>query len=126
MVGLDLQDHCCVAIFTDFYWYVAGLIQAGGRLIRLSQRKEVIVHILKVKDSYYDYIERIIRFTERNALVDSLFNPHQEETCRNYMVADAESQDSARTTAFRKAAQLWLDPTAHRPAGTGTGPHFSL
>ncbi|KAK2062786.1 hypothetical protein LY76DRAFT_681172 [Colletotrichum caudatum] len=48
------------SIFTDFYRYVAGLIQAGGRLIRLGRRKEVTVHFLKVKDSCYDYMERIM------------------------------------------------------------------
>ncbi|KAK2059807.1 hypothetical protein LY76DRAFT_604489 [Colletotrichum caudatum] len=91
MVGLDLQAYCCVAIFTDFYWYVAGLIQAGGRLIRLGQQKEVIVHILKVKNSSYDYIERIM-ITK----IDALFVPFQEDDSKGTPLHLREDQSQAQ------------------------------
>ncbi|WYZ36497.1 hypothetical protein EsH8_II_000003 [Colletotrichum jinshuiense] len=58
LVGLDLHEQCSVGIFVSISWSINLHIQGGGRLIRLGQKHEVEWYMLKVKNSYYDYMER--------------------------------------------------------------------
>ncbi|KAK1517221.1 uncharacterized protein CCOS01_12770 [Colletotrichum costaricense] len=58
LVGLDLQAQCHTGIFVSINWSWAYHEQGGGRLIRLGQKFPVTWHLLKIKNSYYDYMER--------------------------------------------------------------------
>ncbi|KAJ3527284.1 hypothetical protein NM208_g10777 [Fusarium decemcellulare] len=59
MKDVDM-DHCCSkGAFFGWHLNARGMCQAIGRLIRINQKKEVMFHILKVKNSYHDHIERI-------------------------------------------------------------------
>ncbi|EFQ34592.1 uncharacterized protein GLRG_09736 [Colletotrichum graminicola M1.001] len=56
--GLDLQDQCYNGAFVGVEWSINAHIQGAGRLVRVGQKHPVIFHMLKVKHTYYDYMER--------------------------------------------------------------------
>ncbi|KAK2063758.1 hypothetical protein LY76DRAFT_166743 [Colletotrichum caudatum] len=73
--GLDLQDECHNGAFVGIEWSINTHIQRAGRLVRLGQKHPVIFHILKVKDTYYDYIERnIIRYAITHEIIRNYIN----------------------------------------------------
>lgn len=55
--GVNLQKVCSTLIFINFHTNERLLEQAGGRVIRLGQEKNVDWHTIKVVDSYHDYQE---------------------------------------------------------------------
>ncbi|KAF5008440.1 hypothetical protein FDECE_5272 [Fusarium decemcellulare] len=59
MKDVDMHHCCSKGAFFGWHLNARGMRQAIGRLIRINQKKEVMFHILKVKNSYHDHIERI-------------------------------------------------------------------
>ncbi|KAF4463903.1 hypothetical protein FALBO_9275 [Fusarium albosuccineum] len=59
MKDVDMHHCCSKGAFFGWHLNARGMRQAIGRPIRINQKKEVMFHILKVKNSYHDHIERI-------------------------------------------------------------------
>ncbi|KAF5963589.1 hypothetical protein FBULB1_13287 [Fusarium bulbicola] len=57
--GVNMHTCCCRGIFMNWLLNAKGMLQIIYRLIRINQVKEVKFHLLKLKNSYYDNIERI-------------------------------------------------------------------
>lgn len=55
--GVNLQKVCSTIIFINFHTNERMLEQAGGRVVRLGQKKTVDWHTIKVVNSYHDYQE---------------------------------------------------------------------
>ncbi|UKZ55768.1 hypothetical protein TrVGV298_009592 [Trichoderma virens] len=58
--GLNLHHACCFGILATFHFNAKTIQQVHGRLHRLGQKKVVVWHNLKVKDSFHDYQERML------------------------------------------------------------------
>jgi SNF2 family DNA or RNA helicase len=57
--GLNLQEECNVAVFTDLAWNAAGMNQAARRVWRKGQKKQVQCYYLLVKDSVEERMTEI-------------------------------------------------------------------
>ncbi|OBS20452.1 hypothetical protein FPOA_06821 [Fusarium poae] len=60
-MGAEVNVHrrCCKAIFLNWMFSIKTMLQVVGRFSRVDQTQEVMVHLIKLKNSYYDNIERI-------------------------------------------------------------------
>ncbi|PTB47394.1 hypothetical protein M431DRAFT_102340 [Trichoderma harzianum CBS 226.95] len=58
--GVNLHHACCYGILATFHFNAKTIQQVHGRLNRLGQKKAVIWHNLKVKDSFHDHQERML------------------------------------------------------------------
>ncbi|RGP72381.1 hypothetical protein FLONG3_6777 [Fusarium longipes] len=57
--GVNMHGHCSKGMFLNWMLNVKGMLQIIGRLIRINQKQPVTFHLIKLKNSYYDNIERI-------------------------------------------------------------------
>lgn len=55
--GVNLQRQCCKGIFVNFHSNAQIIRQAQARLYRMGQLRHVVWHVIKVVDSYQDYVE---------------------------------------------------------------------
>ncbi|KAL7813893.1 hypothetical protein V8C44DRAFT_363803 [Trichoderma aethiopicum] len=58
--GVNLHHACCFGILATLHYNAKTLQQVHGRLHRLGQRKAVVWHSLKVRDSFHDHQERVL------------------------------------------------------------------
>ncbi|QGI61236.1 hypothetical protein CEK27_005207 [Fusarium fujikuroi] len=57
--SVNMHTCCCRGIFMNWLMTAKAMLQIIGRLIRINQAKPVKFHLIKLKNSYYDNIERI-------------------------------------------------------------------
>ncbi|CZR36035.1 uncharacterized protein FPRO_03705 [Fusarium proliferatum ET1] len=57
--SVNMHTCCCKGIFMNWLMTAKAMLQIIGRLIRINQVKPVKFHLIKLKNSYYDNIERI-------------------------------------------------------------------
>ncbi|KAF5547475.1 snf2 family helicase [Fusarium mexicanum] len=57
--SVNMHTCCCRGIFMNWLMNAKAMLQIIGRLIRINQVKAVKFHLIKLKNSYYDNIERI-------------------------------------------------------------------
>ncbi|KAF4503723.1 hypothetical protein FAGAP_1 [Fusarium agapanthi] len=57
--SVNMHSCCCRGIFMNWLMNAKAMLQIIGRLIRINQVKPVKFHLIKLKNSYYDNIERI-------------------------------------------------------------------
>ncbi|KAF4454848.1 permease [Fusarium austroafricanum] len=55
----EFAEKGAKGLFVNTLWNAKGMLQIIGHLIRIKQRKAVMFHLIKVKNSYCDNIERI-------------------------------------------------------------------
>ncbi|KAL6912674.1 hypothetical protein FSST1_010434 [Fusarium sambucinum] len=56
---VDVHGRCCKGMFLNWMFSVKSMLQVIGRFSRIDQTKQVTFHLIKLKNSYYDNIERI-------------------------------------------------------------------
>ncbi|KAK7414021.1 hypothetical protein QQZ08_012557, partial [Neonectria magnoliae] len=57
--GVNLHTCCANGIFLNWHLNCKVMSQIIGRLVRIGQKKQVHFHLLKVKNTYHDNIERL-------------------------------------------------------------------
>ncbi|KAF5009663.1 hypothetical protein FDECE_4132 [Fusarium decemcellulare] len=57
--GVNMHQACSIGVFLCWHLNFKVNLQAMGRLIRIGQKEAVRWHLLKVKNSYHDCIERL-------------------------------------------------------------------
>ncbi|KAG5815236.1 hypothetical protein H9Q74_002952 [Fusarium xylarioides] len=57
--GVNMHTCCCRGVFMNWLTNAKGMLQIIYRLVRINHLKTVKFHLLKLKNSYYDNIERI-------------------------------------------------------------------
>lgn len=55
-----MHEACSKAVFLNWHLNAQTMQQLCGRLIRIGQKGYVIIHLIKLKDSYHDHIERML------------------------------------------------------------------
>lgn len=57
--GVNMHHCCSKGAFLNWHLNAKTMFQIVGRLVRISQKDQVIFHLLKVQHSYHDNIERL-------------------------------------------------------------------
>lgn len=57
--GVNMHHCCSKGAFLNWHLNAKTMLQIVGRLVRIGQKNQVIFHLLKVKNSYHDNMERL-------------------------------------------------------------------
>lgn len=57
--GVNMHHCCSKGAFINWHLNAKTMLQIVGRLVRIGQKHQVIFHLLKVKNSYHDNMERL-------------------------------------------------------------------